>query len=53
MAFEEKINSEYKDRLFKWIFRDRGDLLQLYNAVNNTDYGNPEDLEINTIEDVV
>lgn len=32
------VNRQYKDRLFKLIFRDRRDLLQLYNAINNTDY---------------
>ena len=47
------VNREYKDRLFKRIFREKEDLLQLYNAVNGTDYDNPEDIEINTIEDVV
>ncbi len=29
------------------------DLLQLYNAVNNSDYTNPNDLEIITLEDVI
>ena len=39
--------------MFKLIFRDKRDLLQLYNAINNTDYDNPEDIEVNTLEDVV
>ena len=47
------VNREYKDRLFKLIFREKEDLLQLYNAINGTDYGNPEDMEINTLEDAV
>ncbi len=47
------VNRQYKDRLFKFIFREKGDLLDLYNAVNNTDYTNPEDMEVNTLEDVV
>ncbi len=47
------VNREYKDRLFKLIFRGKEDLLQLYNAINGTDYDNPEDLEINTLEDAV
>ena len=50
---EIKINREYKDRLFKLVFREKEDLLQLYNAINNTDYDNPEDIEVNTLEDVV
>ena len=48
-----KINKKYKDRLFRLIFQDRKDLLQLYNAVNNSDYTNPDELTITTIEDVV
>ena len=46
-------NREYKDRLFKRIFREKEDLLQLYNAVNGTNYDNPEDIEVNTLEDTV
>lgn len=49
----EHVNRQYKDRLFKFIFRSKEDLLELYNAVNNTSYTNPEDMEINTLEDVV
>ncbi len=28
-------NRKYKDRLFRFLFRDKKDLLQLYNAVND------------------
>jgi len=48
-----KINREYKDRLFKLIFHEKKDLMQLYNAINDTDYDNPNDFEVNTLEDVV
>ena len=34
-------------------FHDKRDLLSLYNAVNGTDYQDPEDLEINTLENVI
>ena len=47
------INRKYKDRVFRIIFRDKKELLELYNAVNNSNYSNPDDLEITTIEDVV
>lgn len=50
---EMHVNRQYKDRLFKLIFRDKKDLLQLYNAINNTDYDNPEEIEVNTLEDVI
>lgn len=48
-----KINREYKDRLFCKVFENKKDLLDLYNAVNDTDYTDPETLEINTLEDVI
>ena len=47
------VNREYKDRLFKVIFREKKDLLELYNAINDMAYDNPEDIEVNTMEDVV
>ena len=47
------VQREHKDRLFRLIFKDKEDLLDLYNAVNGTDYENAEDLEITTIEDVI
>lgn len=55
MADETKkiVNREYKDRLFKLIFQEKKDLLELYNAINDTDYDNPEEIEVNTMEDVV
>lgn len=43
----------YKARLFEMIFRDKKELLSLYNAVNHTDYANPEELEINTLENAI
>ena len=45
-------NRQYKDRLWRMIFNNKEDLLQLYNAINHTDYQNPDDLEVNTLEDV-
>ena len=51
-----KINRRYKDRLFYALFgsEERKRLtLELYNAINQTDYDNPDDLQLNTIEDVV
>ena len=51
--FRRKVNRKYKDVLFRFIFRDKKDLLSLYNAINGTDYQNPEELEINTLENVI
>lgn len=50
---ESKTNRQYKDRLFKRVFQTKDDLLSLYNAINNTNYNNPDDVEINTIEDFI
>lgn len=47
------INREYKDRLFKKVFESKEDLLSLYNAINGTDYDNPDDIEVNTIEEFI
>ena len=47
------VNKQYKDRLFKLVFKEKKDLLELYNAINDTNYDNPDDIKINTIEDVV
>ena len=43
----------YKDTLFRMIFRDKKELLTLYNAVNGTHYDNSEDLEITTLENAI
>ena len=44
---------KYKDILFRFVFREPEELLQLYNAMNQTDYTDPKDLIITTMEDVV
>ena len=48
-----KINNKYKDRVFCLIFREKKELLELYNAVNDSDYTNPDELEITTIDDAL
>lgn len=48
-----RINRRYKDRLFRILFTDKKHALELYNALNNSNYTNEDDLEIRTLEDVV
>ncbi len=48
-----RLNHKFKDHLFRFLFREKKDLLSLYNAVNGTDYQNPDDLTIMTLEDVI
>lgn len=43
----------YKDTLFRMLFRDSEQLLDLYNAVNGTHYTNVDDLKIVTLENAV
>ena len=48
-----KPRRDYKDTLFRLLFRDRNRLLSLYNAVNGTSYNSPEDLTVVTLENAV
>lgn len=48
-----EVNYQHKDRLFKRVFQDPKDLLDLYNAVNGSHYTDPGDLVVNTLEDVI
>ena len=55
---KETVNREYKDRLFKFIFgkdteQSKQWRLQLYNARNGTKITDADELEINTIENVL
>ncbi len=43
----------YKDSLFRMVFREKKELLSLYNAINGTAYEDPEELIVTTIEDVL
>lgn len=47
------VNREYKDVLFRFIFKEKKRLLELYNAVNGTHYEDESQLEIVTLEDVI
>ena len=39
--------------LFRMVFREKKELLSLYNAINGTNYDDPEALTITTIEDAI
>ena len=50
------INTEHKDRVFRFIFGspdNRQWTLSLYNALKGSSYDNPDDIQFNTIEDAV
>ena len=42
-----------KDSVFRMLFSEKKALLSLYNALNGTDYTDPEELEINTLESAI
>ena len=46
-------NREYKSELFCKVFEDKKYLLDLYNCINHTEYQNADELEVNTIKNVV
>ena len=53
IAAQPKSNRLYNSRLFELRFRHKKELLQLYNAMNETNYDDPELLQINTLENAI
>ena len=52
-SVEPKADTTYKDRMFRMIFNDKKELLSLYNAVSGKHYEDPEELEINTLQNAI
>ena len=55
---EEIVNAQrvvrnYKDTVFRMLFNSKKELLTLYNALNDTEYTNEDELEIVTLENAV
>ena len=50
---ETKVQRNYKDSLFCMLFKDKENLLSLYNALNKTNYTDADKLEITTLENAV
>ena len=48
-----QVYRSYKDRLFRMVFREKKELLGLYNAVNGTSYTDPEALTVVTLENAI
>ncbi len=48
-----RLNRKHKDRLFRYLFQDKKYLLELYNALHDSSYTDPEELEVVTMEDVI
>lgn len=47
------VNRTFKSTVFIMLFEDRKNLLELYNAITDKDYADPELLEINTLENAI
>ena len=48
-----RLNRKHKDRLFRYLFTEKKYLLDLYNALHDSHYTDPEELEVITMEDVI
>ena len=47
------VNRTYKDTLFRMLFREKENLLQVYNALNGTNYTDADALQIVTLENAI
>lgn len=48
-----RINRKYKDRLFRHIFMNKKDLLELYNSLADKEYTNTDEMIIITLKDAI
>ena len=48
-----RVKRNYKDTVFRMLYDNKKELLSLYNAVNNTNYTNEDELEIVTLENAI
>ncbi|MCI5593159.1 MAG: hypothetical protein SOT05_09510 [Anaerovoracaceae bacterium] len=48
-----EINRKYKDSVFRVLFSEKDRLIELYNAIFDTDYTEDDSVDITTLEDVV
>ena len=48
---KDNVAVKYKDNVFCMLYRDKNNLLELYNALNDSNYTNVNDLEVTTLKD--
>ncbi len=51
--FKPVPNREYKSTVFSLLYNDKDKLLSLYNAMNHSDYQNPEEMQIVTLDNAL
>ena len=49
MSNKENVTVRFRDNVFCMLFREKKNLLELYNALNDTDYTNVDDLAVTTL----
>ena len=49
MSNKENVTVRFRDNVFCMLFREKNNLLELYNALNDTDYTNVDDLAVTTL----
>lgn len=47
------VNRKYRDTVFRMLFKEKSELLSLFNAIHGTHYEDAEELEITTLENAV
>ena len=50
MSNKETVPVRFRDNVFCMLFREKKNLLELYNALNDTDYTNVDDLTVTTLQ---
>ena len=48
-----ELNRKYKDSVFRMLFSEKDKLIELYNAIFDTDYTEEDSVDITTIEEVI
>jgi predicted transposase/invertase (TIGR01784 family) len=52
-AKKANTNRKYKDSVFTLLFGEKKNLLELYNAIENTNYGSETDIKMTTLRNVL
>lgn len=50
---KQSVIRNYRDSVFRMLFKEKEELLSLFNAINETDYSNPDELDVNTLENAI
>ncbi len=48
-----RVQRKYKDTVFRMVYRDKERLLELFNALNDTSYDDPDELLVFTLNNAI